>query len=93
MKSLTQSLQKIKAYIPADKFYRVELSTMSLPRGAGWQDGGLCPFHADKQPGSFKLNVKTGAFKCFSCETKSGDIIAFIRKRDSLSNKRKIYLI
>lgn len=42
-----------------------------------WNDGGLCPFHADNNPGSFRVNLTTGAFKCFACGIAGGDIIAF----------------
>lgn len=31
------------------------------------------------------MNLDTGAFVCFSCGAKGGDIIAFIQQRDGLS--------
>ena len=85
MKILTQSLQNIKSYLPPSEFYRSELTTMQPPREGGWCDGGLCPFHDDKKAGSFRVNLETGAFKCFACETRGGDIIAFVQHRDGLS--------
>ncbi len=85
MKASLQSLQNIKSYIPPSEFYRAELAAMPPPRGGGWRDGGLCPFHNDEHTGSFRVNLETGAFKCFSCGTKGGDIIAFIQQRDGLS--------
>lgn len=85
MKTAIQLLQNVKAYLRADDFYRSELPAMPPPRGGGWRDGGLCPFHADKQAGSFRVNLETGAFTCFSCGAKGGDIIAFIQQRDGLS--------
>ncbi len=85
MKTPVQSIQNIKSYIPPAEFYRIELPVMPSPRGGGWRDGGLCPFHPDKHAGSFRVNLETGAFTCFSCGTKGGDIIAFIQQRDGLS--------
>jgi len=85
MKALAQSLQNVKAYIPPSDFYQAELPEMPPPRGNGWRDGGLCPFHSDKHAGSFRVNLETGAFLCFSCGSKGGDIIAFIQQRDGLS--------
>ncbi|MCH4248862.1 CHC2 zinc finger domain-containing protein [Acinetobacter populi] len=36
----------------------------------------VCPFHDDKAP-SLSINTQKGCFKCFACEAKGGDIIAF----------------
>ncbi len=85
MKTAVQLLQNVKAYIPPADFYRAELPAMPVPRGSGWREGGLCPFHADKHAGSFRVNLETGAFVCFACGTKGGDIVAFIQQRDGLS--------
>ena len=85
MRTAIQSLQNVKSYIPPAEFFRAELPAMPPPKGGGWRDGGLCPFHSDKHAGSFRVNLETGAFTCFSCGTKGGDIIAFIQQRDGLS--------
>lgn len=85
MKAFAQSLQNVKAYIPPGNFYHVELPAMPPSRGSGWRNGGLCPFHSDKHAGSFRVNLETGAFTCFSCGAKGGDVIAFIQQRDGLS--------
>ena len=85
MKTAVQLLQNVKAYIPPADFYRAELPAMPVPRGSGWREGGLCPVHADKHAGSFRVNLETGAFVCFACGTKGGDIVAFIQQRDGLS--------
>jgi DNA primase len=66
----------IKSSISPLNFYRFELPDAPIKKH-GWNNGGLCPFHADKNPGSFQVNTETGAFKCFSCGIKGGDIIAF----------------
>jgi DNA primase len=58
-------------------FYRHELPGAPLKR-QGWNDGGLCCFHADNKPGSFRVNLTTGAFKCFACGMAGGDVIAFV---------------
>lgn len=85
MKTSVRLLENVKAYIPPADFYRAELPAMPPPRGGGWREGGLCPFHADKHAGSFRVNLETGAFVCFACATKGGDIVAFIQQRDGLS--------
>ncbi len=85
MKALAQSLHNVKTFISPVDFYRSELPAMPAPRGGGWRDGGLCPFHPDRHAGSFRVNLLTGAFTCFSCGNKGGDIIAFIQQRDGLS--------
>lgn len=75
----------VKSYLPPSDFYRAELPTMPPPRGDGWCDGGLCPFHSDKHSGSFRVNLTTGQFKCFSCGASGSDVIAFTQLRDGLS--------
>lgn len=84
-RTLAMLLQDIKASISPADFYRTELPAMPPLRGGGWRDGGLCAFHDDKHAGSFRVNLDTGAFVCFACGTKGGDIIAFIQQRDGLS--------
>ena len=85
MKTSVRLLQDVKSSIPTAEFFRAELPAMPLPRGGGWRDGGVCCFHDDKTAGSFRVNLDTGAFTCFSCGAKGGDIIAFIQLRDGLS--------
>lgn len=75
----------IKSAISPAEFFQFELPAMPPPRGGGWRDGGLCPFHPDNRAGSFRVNLETGAFTCFACGTKGADIIAFIQQRDSIS--------
>ncbi len=64
-----------RSLLPFD-FYRHELPGATLKKHS-WNDGGLCCFHADNKPGSFRVNLTTGAFKCFSCGIAGGDVIAF----------------
>ncbi|WP_367027570.1 CHC2 zinc finger domain-containing protein [Methylococcus sp. ANG] len=54
-------------------------------RESAWVDGGLCPFHTDTRPGSFRVNLATGAFCCFACGSKGADVIAFTQQHYSLS--------
>lgn len=67
----------IKQRLSPLDFYRHELPKAPLKR-QGWNDGGLCCFHGDNKPGSFRVNLTTGAFKCFSCGMAGGDIVAFV---------------
>lgn len=77
--------QKLKAAISPVDFYRYELPDMPQTSRQGWVDGGLCPFHADKHTGSFRVNLESGAYRCFSCDAKGGDILSFLQARDGVS--------
>lgn len=76
MKKQPLNAEYIKSAISPSYFYAHELRNTSS-QTQDWSDGGLCPFHAEKNAGSFHVNMTTGAFKCFSCGAKGGDIIAF----------------
>jgi DNA primase len=67
----------VKNSITPLDFYRYELPNAPLVKH-GWNDGGLCPFHDDRKTGSFRVNLETGAFKCFACGMAGGDIFAFV---------------
>jgi hypothetical protein len=77
----TPTPEAVKRSIPPARFYRCELPDMPHGRAGGWVDGGLCPFHADSQAGSFRVNLDTGAFRCFSCGAHGGDVLAFALQR------------
>lgn len=48
----------------------------------GWQTTkALCPFHADTHPGTFSVKLPQGAFYCFSCGNKGGNLIKFMEKK------------
>ena len=79
-----RAAQLKQAINPAD-FYNYELPTMKPTTRTGWVNGGLCPFHADNKPGSFYVNLDTGAYRCFSCGIAGGDIMAFVMERDGLA--------
>jgi DNA primase len=67
----------IKDSIRPLDFYNHELPGATLKKH-GWNDGGLCPFHSDNHTGSFRVNLVTGAYKCFACGMVGGDIVAFV---------------
>ncbi len=74
----------IKKAISAFEFYSFELNGLKI-RKDEWNDGGLCPFHDDKKAGSFYVNLTSGAYNCFSCNAKGGDVIAFTMNLYGLS--------
>lgn len=82
--NFTNVIDSIKDAIDPQQFYRVELGA-SFRCHSAWVDGGLCPFHEDTNRGSFKVNLITGAFKCFACGTGGGDIIDFTKEAYNLS--------
>jgi DNA primase len=71
------NINYIKCSLHPIDFYRHELSNAPLKK-QGWNSGGLCPFHSDNNPGSFRVNLTTGAYKCFSCGIAGGDVVAFV---------------
>jgi DNA primase len=76
--------EQIKAAVPPGDFYRNELPGVVFKKH-GWNDGGLCPFHNDNKTGSFRVNLATGAYKCFACGAAGGDVIAFVMAAHGLS--------
>ena len=82
-------IQKIKKSLLPEEFYNARLNgSLGKHTGNDWcLWNGLCPFHADKKAGSFYINRKTGAFKCFSCGAGGGSVIDFHMKVNGLSFK------
>ena len=74
---------EIKAAISPAEFWAIEIDGLERRREHGWADGNLCPLHADRRRGSFKVHLDTGRYKCFSCG-ESGDLIDFLMKRYGL---------
>jgi len=86
---------RIYSEVEPSKFYQAELTHASIKHGQGWVCGGIFHFHKDTRPGSFHVNILTGAFTCFSCNAKGSNIIAFTIKRYALKYKealKKLYL-
>ena len=75
----------IKAAIPPAAFYANEFPGWTPKRRDTWNAGPVCPFHADKHPGSFRVNTATGAYTCFSCGCHGPDVLAFAMARYSLT--------
>jgi len=83
--------EELKRAIPPHDFYLREQGLHRFGYRSGkWAIAGLCPFHGDGTPGSFKVNLEIGAYACFSCGTKGGDIISFAQKKYDLSFKEAI---
>ena len=72
-----------RALLPTPTEYYVGMCGLKLIGTTEWRTT-LCCFHDDKTP-SLRINVKSGAFKCFVCEEKGGDVLAFHMQRNALS--------
>lgn len=84
----------IKRSISPYDFYMKEQNLSSFnTRSRLWVVAGLCPFHDDDSPGSFFVNRENGAFKCFSCDAKGGDIISFVMQKYDLSFRDALELL
>ncbi len=75
----------VKASIDPGAFYAAEFPGWQPKRAQAWNQGPLCPFHADTRPGSFRVHTGTGQFTCYSCGAKGADIIAFVQRRYAVS--------
>ena len=84
------SKEVIKEILTAEVFYPMMLPDGHFGKhtGDGWHAwNGLCPFHDDRTAGSFYINKKTGAFKCFSCGAGGSDIFDFHMQKEHLTFK------
>lgn len=52
-------------------------------RGANYE--GICPFHADRTPGSFKVSQAKNICSCWACSNTGLDPIAFLQKKEGMS--------
>ena len=86
------NIQALKKSIPPESYYSRHLNgSFGKHTGNNWHLwNGLCPFHDDRGAGSFVLNKRTGAFKCFSCGASGGGIIDFHMKTNGLSFKETL---
>lgn len=76
----------VKSGIDPHDFYLKEQSLDRFKnKSRGWAEAGLCPFHEDRASGSFRVNLESGAYKCFSCDAKGSNIIAFTMAKYGLS--------
>ena len=76
MRKYKLTASNIKGLLSPRDFYTYELNSPKLKK-VSWNEGGLCPFHADNKSGSFYVNLETGAYKCFACGEVGGDVVAF----------------
>jgi len=68
--------------LPSPKEYFSELK-YQFKGGGIWRNTN-CPFHEDTKP-SLAVHMDKGAFKCFSCGAKGGDVIAFHQQLHKMS--------
>ena len=68
--------------LPAPTEYFAALNFQFIGNGA-WKKT-ICPFHEDTRP-SLSVHLEIGAFKCFSCGAKGGDVLAFHRLLHKMS--------
>lgn len=87
------SAAEVKNQVVPLEFYEGVLTGWRPRRDRGWVDGGICPFHDDKRPGSFKVSLSSGAFKCFSCGASGGSVIDFIMVRDGVDFRTALRVI
>src|SRR5205807_883780 len=70
---------------PARSFYEGELGEFRRSsRGWAAPKAG-CPFHESRSKTSFRVNLQSGGFNCFSCGSKGGDVLAFLQLRYKLT--------
>jgi DNA primase len=82
--------QDLKCMINPRDFYIREQNLGIIKNSGKWMEGGICPFHLDKKPGSFFIHSQTGAYTCYSCGSKGSDIISFIMKKYGLGFKEAL---
>ena len=76
-----------KSALPVPRaFYERQLGRLSRADRKGHARAN-CPFHKSKSRTTFSVNLRTGAFNCFSCGARGGDVIDFVRLRDGMSFK------
>ena len=67
-------------------FWHHEVGELVFPTSADdWtKSRALCPYHADKTPGTFDVNLRTGCFHCWSCGER-GSAARYVRDKYGLS--------
>jgi len=73
---------------PSRTFYERELGKLGREDRNGWSRvRSGCPFHASESKTSFYVH-RSGGFYCHGCNSKGGDVVAFMRQRYNLSFKQ-----
>jgi hypothetical protein len=70
---------------PPSMFWKRELERLSRP-SRGWARS-KCPLHGGSNPTAFSVNLETGAFYCFRCLAKGGDLVDYLQLRYRLTFK------
>jgi DNA primase len=52
---------------------------VKLTGGGEWKNA-ICPFHDDTRP-SLRVHLESGAFRCWACGKRGGDVLDFHRER------------
>ena len=68
--------------------YLKEVGKLSRPSNRCYSQA-LCPFHRDHHP-SLRINLQSGAFVCFACGAKGGNVIDFMMLRYGLDFKAAV---
>lgn len=66
---------------PAIHYY--EAQGITLTGNGAWLKA-ICPFHDDTNP-SLNVKVNSGAYRCFACNARGGDIVDFHQQRHNLN--------
>ena len=75
---------------PPRSFYEQELGELGR-RSRGWTTPKAgCPFHPSKSKTSFRVNLDSGAFKCFACAAHGGGVIDYVMQRDRIGFKQAV---
>lgn len=78
---------EIKSRIDPHAFYTREIQNCPTlkAKGDGWTQNIRCPFPDHDDPnGSFGVNLKSGAYKCFGCGAEGGSKVDYVMNRDGL---------
>ncbi len=65
---------------------------IELPKKISGGYQGLCPFHSDKNLGSFVVTPRKGMYHCFSCSA-GGNSISFVEKYKGITFVKSAFLI
>lgn len=72
---------------PCD-YYAQQFPNLNIINQRMWTSVRCC-FHEDNSP-SLRINLISGAFRCFACGTKGGDVLAFHQQRHNLTFKQAV---
>lgn len=71
-----------RKHLPSSITY-LESQGIKLKGSGAWRDA-ICCFHPDTKP-SLRVNVETGAYRCFVCGARGGDVLAFHMQHHKLN--------